>query len=179
MYVRADILKCYKRLSELRLPLQSHFSSERRRFPKTNDSWKHSKSFKITGDTNSFFTCSPSGSILTIPEGQHKNLACLTAFIPWNGCFSFSNILLAMFFFFFFQVTLASLLKKSRFSVSGLCLLISVWQEKSGNTCTQLITSLWICILIHFWEKTSSQRSKWYINGLNCTLIHLFRTHEK
>lgn len=44
----------------------------------------------------------------------------------------------------FLKMILASLLKKHHFDVSGLCLLVSVWQEKSGNTCTQLITSLWI-----------------------------------
>lgn len=70
-------------------------------------------------------------------------------------------------------------LTQSHFTVSGSYLLISNWQEKPGNTCPRLITSLWDCILIHFWEKKSGQRSKWYINRLNSTLIHLFPIHKR
>lgn len=66
-----------------------------------------------------------------------------------------------------------------RFTVSGSYLLISNWQEKPGKTCPGLITSLWDCILIHFWEKKSGQRSKWYINRLNFTLIHLFPIYQR
>lgn len=85
-------------------------------------------------------------------QGDYQNLACRTAFMPWNGSFQIlcSSILLNMLFYKWLWLHYL----KSPISVyQGLCLLIECLARKSGNICTQPITTLWICILIHFWEK--------------------------